>query len=184
MSSEKLYHQGNDEYETPDWIKVGLFGDWFDPCPFGGSDFDGLAIEWKERNFVNPPYSKDKIRLWVRKAIAEYQKGKTVVMLVKFDSSTEWWHLLQEAGAYFVTFFKRVYFSNQKHTPFCSVLAVLYPERTDSLQSKLVEDTDDGCWVCRFPFSEHEPQDFVGCLRIAGQVLKQAGLKYARPGAA
>ena len=37
----------------------------FDPCPEYAS-FDGLAIDWKERNFVNPPYG-NQLKLWIKK---------------------------------------------------------------------------------------------------------------------
>ncbi len=45
----------------------------FDPCPLE-PDFDGLSIEWKERNFINPPYSE--IKDWVKKCYDEANKGK------------------------------------------------------------------------------------------------------------
>ncbi|MDI6813981.1 MAG: DNA N-6-adenine-methyltransferase, partial [Desulfitobacteriaceae bacterium] len=53
----------------------------FDPCPLppkGLREFDGLG-EWGQSNFVNPPYN-DKEK-WIRKAIEQAKKGKTVVML-------------------------------------------------------------------------------------------------------
>jgi len=39
---------------------------------------------------VNPPYS-DKVP-WIKKAIIESRKGKTVVMLLPVDTSTKWFH--------------------------------------------------------------------------------------------
>ncbi len=38
----------------------------FDPCPPDPS-FDGLSIEWGQRNFVNPPYGRE-IGKWTKKA--------------------------------------------------------------------------------------------------------------------
>ncbi len=51
-------------------------------------DFDGLTCEWGESIYVNPPFGsiihegkKKGPTAWVRKAIAEFQKGKRVVLV-------------------------------------------------------------------------------------------------------
>lgn len=89
MSSENKYHERNDEYGTPDWIKKGIFNNWFDPCPLidGLVDRDGLHSDWiGDKIFLNPPYSRP--LPWVEKAITESKKGKTIALLLKHDSST------------------------------------------------------------------------------------------------
>jgi phage N-6-adenine-methyltransferase len=92
---------------------------------------DGLNSEWKgNRIFVNPPYSKP--MPWVKKAIAESRKGKTVVLLVKHDSSTRWWAKLHEAGAHFLPIMGRLKF-NGKAAPFPSVLSVLTQKTGDEM---------------------------------------------------
>jgi hypothetical protein len=68
----------------------------FDPCPLH-STFDGLNIDWKERNFINPPYSdkKETGKLktsFVIKAIEESKKGKLCVMLLPVSTSTKLFH--------------------------------------------------------------------------------------------
>ncbi len=91
-----------DNYATDPRI-MQLFEDWFDPCPLNTNilrDFDGLGSDWEDRSFVNPPYSKP--LKWIKKAIYENKKGKTIVLLLKMDSSTEWFKLLKEAGALFI----------------------------------------------------------------------------------
>ena len=60
----------------------------FDPCP-PDPTFDGLSVEWQESNFVNPPYGKETIR-WCEKAVEEWRKGKTVVMLLAARTDTKW----------------------------------------------------------------------------------------------
>jgi len=68
----------------------------FDPCPNPKpKDFDGLKVEWKKSNWVNPPFWAG-ITAWVRKAIEEQQKGKTSVLILPLDN---WVRLLFEAGA-------------------------------------------------------------------------------------
>jgi hypothetical protein len=61
----------------------------YDPCP-DKPIYDGLASEWGNVNFVNPPY-KD-IKYWVQKAYHQWQKGRTVVMLIPSRTDTRWWH--------------------------------------------------------------------------------------------
>ncbi len=62
----------------------------FDPCPTNPK-FDGLEIEWGKSNFVNPPYGTV-IGKWCEKAVKEWLKGKTVVMLIPSRTDTRWWH--------------------------------------------------------------------------------------------
>lgn len=134
MSTENRYHKANDEYATPKWIKHGIFADWYDPCPISNGlvDHDGLNSDWiGSKIFVNPPYSRP--LPWVLKAIAESQKGKTIALLVKHDSSTVWWAKLHEAGAHFLPIMGRLQFITEKGrrkgrkaaAPFPSVLVIL-----------------------------------------------------------
>jgi hypothetical protein len=126
MSLENRYRKGNDEYVTPNWLKNGLFEGWFDPCSLsqGLVSFDGLARDWKEKTFVNPPYSKP--APWIDKAIAESKKGNVIALLVKHDSSTLWWAKLHEAGAHFLPLLGRLHFNGGAPAPFPSVLVILY----------------------------------------------------------
>jgi hypothetical protein len=65
----------------------------FDPCPYPLPDgFDGLACEWGQSNYVNPPFGsiiqngkKKGPTAWAKKAIAEYKKGKDVVLVYPVD---------------------------------------------------------------------------------------------------
>jgi len=65
----------------------------FDPCPFPLPEgFDGLTCEWGKSNYVNPPFGsiihegrKKGPTAWVRKAIAEWRKGKRVVLVYPVD---------------------------------------------------------------------------------------------------
>ena len=62
----------------------------FDPCP-KNPEFDGLNIEWGQRNFVNPPYGRE-LPKWIKKGYEESLKGKTVVFLIPSRTDTRWWH--------------------------------------------------------------------------------------------
>lgn len=111
-----------EKYETPVWVKE-MFRGFFDPCPieWREGDPDGLLIEWKDKTFVNPPYSKTE--LWVNKAIEENRKGKFIVMLVRMDTSTRWFRDLKEYGANFWISWDRLHFTDR--APFPSLLVVL-----------------------------------------------------------
>lgn len=100
---------GKHYWLTPDELLSEIYaehGITFDPCPYPKpDDFDGLAMEWGESNYVNPPFGSYTDRrkgkkigptAWVRKAIAEYRKGKKVVLVYPID---KWIHMLLEEGA-------------------------------------------------------------------------------------
>jgi hypothetical protein len=78
----------------------------YDPCPFPKpDDYDGLSAEWGSRNYVNPPFGSYEDRssgkkkgptAWAKKAITEFKKGKTVVMVYPVD---KWVLMLIQAKA-------------------------------------------------------------------------------------
>lgn len=111
---ENKFHAGNGAdgkhyWLTPPALLAELaaeFGPFdFDPCPYPLPEgFDGLTCDWGQRNYVNPPFGsimhqgkKKGPTAWVRKAIEEHRKGKTVVLVYPVDK----WvlMLLKELGA-------------------------------------------------------------------------------------
>ena len=82
----------NDDWATPEYILNWVrdeYGEFFDPCPFkhNKEDWDGLKVEWKDVNYINPPYNnKDKIA-FLNRAYEEYKKGKVCIVLI--PSSTD-----------------------------------------------------------------------------------------------
>lgn len=71
----------------------------FDPCPYPLPDgFDGLTCEWGSMNYVNPPFGsimhqgpgdkkpkKKGPTAWMRKAIEEFEKGRSSVVVYPVD---------------------------------------------------------------------------------------------------
>jgi len=112
IPSENKFHKGNGQdkkhyWLTPPELKANIykeFGVTFDPCPYPLPEgFDGLTCEWGQVSYVNPPFGsiihegkKKGMTAWVRKAIIEWQKGKTVVMVYPID---KWVLMLLDAGA-------------------------------------------------------------------------------------
>lgn len=98
---ENKFHKGNGGdgkhyWLTPPDLFAKLNAEFkfdFDPCPYPKpEDFDGLTCEWGLSNYVNPPFGsivhegkKKGPTAWVRKAISEHRKGKTVVLVYPID---------------------------------------------------------------------------------------------------
>lgn len=122
----------SDSYRSDLWI-LDIFEDWFDPCPYLAEGVlykdDGLMMSWPHKTYCNPPYSNP--RPWVEKAIYEHNNSpveghkKTIVLLLKHDTSTKWYQMLHEAGAKFLMVHGRLKFQTGSAAPFPSVLCVL-----------------------------------------------------------
>jgi len=124
----------NDNWETPEyimkWIKETFENkEFFDPCPLSEKrevwmkkmrsenweeweemeyeyilQFDWLTIDWKERNFVNPPYNITDKPKFVKKALSEYKKWNTSILLIPATTETQWFHecLVPYAQIFFI----------------------------------------------------------------------------------
>ena len=97
MKNRNLVH--SDNWETPRYLYDELnkeFNFNFDPCPLHYGEIpkekDGLLIDWKERNFINPPYSRKLKEAFVKKALEESKKGKLCVLLLPVSTSTILFH--------------------------------------------------------------------------------------------
>jgi len=106
------FHVGNGQdgkhyWLTPPDLYANLDDEFnfnFDPCPCPlPPGFDGLTCDWGKSNYVNPPFvsiihegKKKGPTAWARKAIAEHQQGKSVVLVYPID---KWVLMLLKAGA-------------------------------------------------------------------------------------
>lgn len=86
-----------DDWKTPDLLYNELNDEFnfdFDPCPYQHNIelWNGLNVEWGNRNFINPPYSLKLKELFVKKAIFESTKKKLCVMLLPVSTSTKLFH--------------------------------------------------------------------------------------------
>lgn len=109
MKNRNLDH--SDNWATPPNFYEELnkeFNFNFDPCPYntGELEFDGLKIEWKERNYINPPYSQKLKEAFILKAIEESKKGKLCVLLLPVSTSTKVFHELIQPNAKEIRFKK------------------------------------------------------------------------------
>ena len=89
--------KNSDNWATPPVFYEELLKEFdfnFDPCPYEHdiSKWSGLEVNWKERNFINPPYNQKDKELFVIKAIEESKKGKLCVMLLPVSTSTKLFH--------------------------------------------------------------------------------------------
>lgn len=122
MNTKGIFMKETDHWATPKtiynhYMQLG----YFDPCPLHCELFDGLHIDWQEKNFVNPPYSR--CAEWVDKAIIEHSKGRHVIMLLPARTDTKWFHKLLNTPNVNIEFVKgRLKFGDSKNSaPFPSV---------------------------------------------------------------
>jgi len=95
MKNRNLDHK-NDR-ATPEYLLNELieeFWKMFDPCPFQHDieKWNWLEIDYKDINFINPPYSLDLKTAFVKKAIEESKKWKKCIMLLPVSTSTKLFH--------------------------------------------------------------------------------------------
>lgn len=119
----------SDDWETPAELYNALnsiFHFDFDPCPVNPV-FDGLKVDWGNRNYVNPPYSQ--LGRWIEKACTEACKGKLIVMLIPSRTDTRAFHkyILGTAHIFYVR--GRLKFTlkgKRAPAPFASLIAIFY----------------------------------------------------------
>jgi site-specific DNA-methyltransferase (adenine-specific) len=120
----------HDNWATPDDVYQNLNQEFdfdYDPCPLNPKPLiDGLVVPWGNRVFVNPPYSNP--RPWIEKAIEESKNGKIVVMLLRGDTSTAWFHDLVWGKAEVRFIRGRLRFNNKAPAPFPSIVAIYRPD--------------------------------------------------------
>ena len=94
MNTKVMFSSASDEWSTPRDVYDKLNKEFHfdsDPCPIDTNTDYGFKSEiWKNRVFINPPYSK--INVWVKLAYYYSQKGKLIVMLIPSRTDTDWWH--------------------------------------------------------------------------------------------
>jgi hypothetical protein len=120
----------SDNRGTPKWL-MQLFENWFDPCPLNNKpEIDGLNIEWKDKTYVNPPFSQT--TKWTIKSVEEWKKGKTIIILTRADLTTNYSRLLIENKAKFLYCSELINFvgieGEKLHSPFPSILWILDKE--------------------------------------------------------
>lgn len=98
--------KGSIRWGTPWWfiraLEEELGGFQLDPCcdgrdnarapEFYTPETDGLLQPWFGRVFVNPPYARRIVKLWIRKALAEMAGGdvESIALLIPYRTGTLW----------------------------------------------------------------------------------------------
>ena len=141
-SSHVAFKSLKQDWKTPKEFLIKLekeFGKLFDPCPSknytNGGDINGLEIEWKKKNFCNPPYKSKEQDAFVKKGFEEWKKGKLVIFLLPARTDTIRFHkyLLPFADIRFIQ--GRLKFSEYKNpAPFPSMLCILKPKKWKELK--------------------------------------------------
>jgi len=84
QSGPRNWKDGKHYWLTPPDLYAALDAEFhfdFDPCPYPRPlGFDGLAVEWGQSNYVNPPFGRGAV-LWARKAVEEKKRGHLSVLV-------------------------------------------------------------------------------------------------------
>ena len=131
MNTKPIFSSSRQNWKTPAKVYADLnseFGFTGDPCP-PDPDFDGLLCDWSTVNFLNPPYSQ--IMAWLKKAIIEHRKGKTIVALLPSRTGTAWFHECVLPHATEIRFIRgRLQFDDcGVNAPFDSMIVIYRAER-------------------------------------------------------
>lgn len=140
LSNSKGCEQ-KDKWATPDKIYLPLhleFGFNLDPCceiHTAKCDYyftekeNGLIQDWgKHVVFVNPPYSRGNIDLWMKKCYEASLLGAVVVALIPVSTSSKWFHNYVWGKAEIRYYKGRIRFNGAPFTaPFSSMLAIYKP---------------------------------------------------------
>ena len=120
----------SDNWATPRELYATLDAEFHfndDPCPLCEHPIvDGLARPLGTSTFMNPPYSNP--GPWCEKAYNESLLGKTVVGLLRGDTSTKWFHKWVLNKASEIRFIEGRIRFNGKPAPFPSIIAVWRPK--------------------------------------------------------
>lgn len=113
---------------TPDRIFEIIQNEWdyfkdelYDPCPAFTAYrapifFNGLYGNWKDINYINPPYEKKKLELFVKKAVEQSKQKRRSVMLLPSKTDQEWFHDIILKNNYQIVWIrKRLQFKNNKN---------------------------------------------------------------------
>lgn len=123
MNIDVFYSNKTDDWKTPSSLYERLMKlGYYDPCPYQSKE-DNLITDWKDKNFVNPPYSK--LKIWVNKCIEQHSKNKEVMMLIPARTDTHAFKQLYDYGSHFVFISGRLKFSDSKSAPFPSMIVNL-----------------------------------------------------------
>ena len=128
MKCEVFLSKKTDDWKTPSFIYEQVIQKgYYDPCPFQ-SQIDGLAMDWQEKNFVNPPYSQ--LKKWIEKSIEQHKKGKQIVLLIPARTDTKAFKLLFDYGSDIYLITGRLHYNDANTAPFPSMLCRLTHTQT------------------------------------------------------
>ena len=92
---------------------------------------DGLSMHWCGNTFANPPYGADVVH-WVRKAIEEFQTGRTeaIILLLAARTDTAWFNALAGFPVCFLRG-RLTFVGNKDAAPFPSAVFFLSEQAPD-----------------------------------------------------
>ena len=132
MVSRAVFSSENVNWKTPKYVYDYLDEEFrfvLDPCP-PKPKFDGLEIEWSDKNFVNPPYSRSTIGKWIKKGIEEQKKKHYSVFLIPSRTDVKWFYKMFEHATEIRFVVGRIKFVGAKSSaPFPSMIVFFGPKQ-------------------------------------------------------
>ena len=130
---KSMFSSKDQDAQTPDDVMEKI-RNWYnggkemhDPCPpdWNSTMPSGLETEWKDVNYVNPPYNN--LAQWMEKCVEEAKKGKKVICLIPQRGDVNWWHDWVLAHADQIDFIRQgVRFKTYKRKCPFSICIVVY----------------------------------------------------------
>lgn len=131
----------NDSVATPSVLYKLLDEEFkfdYDPCPLN-PDFDGLKTEWKQSNYINPPYSK--IKPWIVKTVEEFKKDKKCVVLIPLRPNLNYWFQYIYPNCTEIRFIQNFKFQGYKNVcPFPCCILIFDPAKKNKNTFFVKED--------------------------------------------
>lgn len=93
----------------------------YDPCPANTPYkapifFNGLYGKWNTFNYMNPPFDKETLTLFVEKAVEQTKHRRWTIALLPTKTDQDWFHDVILKNNYHIHWIrKRLHFKNDKH---------------------------------------------------------------------
>lgn len=154
----------SDNVATPNWLMSYVLEQFpqitCDPCPLNPEE-DGLAVDWDEWSFVNPPCSE--CQAWVEKAVLEASKGSYSVMLIPATFNSVYWRESVLPHSTEIRIFScPIRFDGQKKQVVTQMALVVFAARNENVVMPLISVIEPAGWTQHYYKRKRNMSRFAG----------------------